>query len=275
MTELSATVADVVAAVHRRYDPAGAEAWDAVGLGVRRPGRARAPDPPRGRPDPEDVVDEALAAGAGPAPHASPLLLRPVSSVAATGPAGRVVHRLIGGGCALLAAHTNADVARDGVSDVLAETVGLGRPRAAAVPAGRRRHRARTDRQRGPRGALVVVRRARARGAARPPRTGSGSRATCTGPCVAWRCAAARVRRPGRRCRGRRRRVPDRRPQAPRRARPPRRRWSGAARRRALGLGMALARRVAALLVSDLAADGVTVEARVSEIVTDPWTARL
>jgi len=124
MDKRTATVADVVAAVHRRYDPAGAEPWDAVGLVCGDPGAPvrrvhLAVDPA------EPVVDEALAAGADLLLVHHPLLLRPVSSVAATTPAGRIVHRLIAGGCALLAAHTNADVAADGVSDALAEAVGL------------------------------------------------------------------------------------------------------------------------------------------------------
>ena len=124
MSEPSATVEDVVAAVHRRYDPAGAEPWDAVGLVCGDPGaHVRrihfAVDPT------EAVVHEALEAGADMLITHHPLLLRPVSSVAATDPAGRVVHQLIRGGCALLAAHTNADVALDGVSDALARTLGL------------------------------------------------------------------------------------------------------------------------------------------------------
>jgi dinuclear metal center YbgI/SA1388 family protein len=118
------TVADVVAVVHRRYDPAGAEPWDAVGLVCGDPAAPvrrihLAVDPV------EQVVDEALAADADLLITHHPLLLRPVSSVAATTPAGRVVHRLVRGGCALLAAHTNADVAHDGVSDALAELLGV------------------------------------------------------------------------------------------------------------------------------------------------------
>jgi dinuclear metal center YbgI/SA1388 family protein len=59
-----------------------------------------------------------------------PLLMRGVSSVAANTPKGKVIHTLITGGCALFAAHTNADSARPGVSDKLAELVGItpGRP---------------------------------------------------------------------------------------------------------------------------------------------------
>ena len=59
-----------------------------------------------------------------------PLLLRGVESVAADTPKGKVIHTLIRGGVALFAAHTNADSARPGVNDKLAELVGItpGRP---------------------------------------------------------------------------------------------------------------------------------------------------
>ena len=128
----AATVADVVDAVHRHYDPVTAEDWDAVGLVCGDP---RAPvrrvlvavDPVAA------TVDEALDLGADLLLTHHPLLLRPVSSVAATTPAGRLVHRLVTGGCALLAAHTNADIAADGVSDALAAALGLG-PVTPVVP---------------------------------------------------------------------------------------------------------------------------------------------
>ncbi|MGD9955165.1 MAG: Nif3-like dinuclear metal center hexameric protein [Candidatus Nanopelagicales bacterium] len=137
MSERPATVADVVAAVHRRYDPAWAEPWDAVGLVCGDPAAPvrrihLAVDPTL------EVVEEALDSGADLLLTHHPLLLRPVSSVAATDPGGRVVHALIRGGCALLAAHTNADVARDGVSDALAALLGLldVRPVRPSAPAG-------------------------------------------------------------------------------------------------------------------------------------------
>jgi len=118
------SLADVVAAVHRRYDPATAEDWDAVGLVCGDPAAPVrrvlvAVDPVAA------TVDEALGLGADLLLTHHPLLLRPVSSVAATTPAGTLVHRLVSGGCALLAAHTNADVAREGVSDALAAALGL------------------------------------------------------------------------------------------------------------------------------------------------------
>ncbi len=118
------TVGDVVRAVHARYPPSSAEAWDAVGLVCGDP---QAPverlllavDPAPA------VVDEAVAWGADLLLSHHPLLLRGVHSVAADTAKGRIVHRLVRDGVALLSAHTNADVARPGVSDALADALGL------------------------------------------------------------------------------------------------------------------------------------------------------
>jgi len=73
----------------------------------------------------EEVVDEAVARGADLLLVHHPLFLRPVTSVAATTPKGRVVHRLLAAGCALHVAHTNADAASPGVSDALARILDL------------------------------------------------------------------------------------------------------------------------------------------------------
>ena len=54
-----------------------------------------------------------------------PLLLRGVDTVAASSGKGALIHRLIRAGSALFTAHTNADAANPGVSDALAETLGL------------------------------------------------------------------------------------------------------------------------------------------------------
>ncbi|MFV2095426.1 Nif3-like dinuclear metal center hexameric protein [Micromonospora sp. LOL_014] len=128
-------VADVTAAVERRYPTAWAEQWDRVGLVL-------------GEPDapvrhvwcvvdcvPETVA-EAVDAGADMIIAHHPLLLRGVSSVAPTTYKGRIVHDLIRAGVALYVAHTNVDVARPGVSDALADRLGLTnlRPLAPAAP---------------------------------------------------------------------------------------------------------------------------------------------
>ncbi|UFU04871.1 Nif3-like dinuclear metal center hexameric protein [Ruania halotolerans] len=115
---------EVIELLERRYPPATAESWDAVGLVAGEPGAPVrrvlfAVDPT------EEVVAEAAAAGADLLVTHHPLLLRPVNSVAATTPKGRVLHRLITEGIALYVAHTNADSAAGGVNDALADALDL------------------------------------------------------------------------------------------------------------------------------------------------------
>ncbi|HEU5045849.1 MAG TPA: Nif3-like dinuclear metal center hexameric protein [Nocardioidaceae bacterium] len=109
------------------YDPSTAEDWDAVGLTcgdpdqeVRRVLFAVDPAPV--------VVEEAVEWRADLLVTHHPLLLRPVHAVAATRPKGRTVHALIGAGCALFTAHTNADLPAGGVNESLALALGMQHP---------------------------------------------------------------------------------------------------------------------------------------------------
>lgn len=118
------SIAQVSAAVARRYPPALAEPWDAVGLVCGRPEAAA--DRILVTIDvTQPVVDRALDWGARLIIAHHPLLLAPVTSVTATGVKGRILHDLIEGRCGLLTAHTNADRARPGVSDALAAALGI------------------------------------------------------------------------------------------------------------------------------------------------------
>ena len=130
-------LAEIVALVEGWYPPQHAEEWDAVGLVCGDPDAEvrrvlLAVDPVLG------VVDEAVALGADLVIVHHPLYLKGTTSVAATTPKGRVVHRLARAGCGLLTAHTNADSPTGGVSEAIALALGLGdvRPLApdAAVP---------------------------------------------------------------------------------------------------------------------------------------------
>ncbi|WP_431961216.1 Nif3-like dinuclear metal center hexameric protein [Actinacidiphila sp. bgisy160] len=117
-------LSDVIAALEALWPPAWAEQWDAVGLVCGDPdaevGRVLfAVDPVR------EVVEEAITTGADLLVTHHPLYLRGTTTVAATGFKGRVVHTLIRNDIALHVAHTNADRADPGVSDALAEAVGL------------------------------------------------------------------------------------------------------------------------------------------------------
>ncbi|MEU4765374.1 Nif3-like dinuclear metal center hexameric protein [Actinosynnema sp. NPDC023794] len=118
------TLGDVLEVLEAAYPPATAESWDAVGLvcGDRAEPVSRAlfcVDPV------ESTVDEALEVGAQLIVAHHPLMLRGVTGVPADDPKGGLVHRLIRARVALYTAHTNADVANPGVSDALAEALGL------------------------------------------------------------------------------------------------------------------------------------------------------
>ncbi|HKE68712.1 MAG TPA: Nif3-like dinuclear metal center hexameric protein, partial [Nocardioidaceae bacterium] len=120
----AATVAEVQAVLETAYDPHRAEDWDAVGLVTGDPADEvrrilLAVDPTH------DVIDEAIAEHADLLVTHHPLLLRPVNSVAATTPKGRAVHKLIGNRVALITAHTNADAPPGGVSDAMAQALGI------------------------------------------------------------------------------------------------------------------------------------------------------
>ncbi len=128
------SLADVVGSIEDLYDPAWAEDWDAVGLVCGEPGATVgkilfAVDPVNA------VAAEAIVWQADLVVTHHPLFLRGVHGVPATTPKGRVVHALLTNGCALYVAHTNADVARPGVSDALARALGL-TPGPALVPTG-------------------------------------------------------------------------------------------------------------------------------------------
>jgi dinuclear metal center YbgI/SA1388 family protein len=117
-------LADVLEVVERLWPRSGAESWDAVGLVAGDP--AAPVERIRLAVDAVlDTVDEAVADGAQLLLTHHPLLLRGVTSVAEDRYKGAVIARLIRGGCALLAAHTNADVVERGTSAVFADRLGL------------------------------------------------------------------------------------------------------------------------------------------------------
>lgn len=132
---MSVRLADVIDALDEAYPPGLAESWDSVGLVCG---------------DPDDALEsvtvavDATPAVVGEVPDGGlllahhPLLMRGVDTVAASTPKGALVHRLIRTGRSLFTAHTNADSAAPGVSDALAEALGLAveaplEPRTAAT----------------------------------------------------------------------------------------------------------------------------------------------
>ena len=119
---MSVRLSEMIAVLDAAYPPRLAHDWDSVGLVC---------GDPDDRIDSVTVAVDATAAvidavgerGLLLAHH--PLLLRGVDTVAASTPKGALIHRLIRSGSALFTAHTNADAASPGVSDALAEAIGL------------------------------------------------------------------------------------------------------------------------------------------------------
>jgi len=118
------TLGEVLEVVERLYPPSTAQSWDRVGLvtgdlqqPVRRVHLAVFPT--------LAVIEEARELGADLLLTHHPLLLRGVHSVATTTAKGAGVTHLVVGDIALYVAHTNADVAADGVCEALAQACGL------------------------------------------------------------------------------------------------------------------------------------------------------
>jgi dinuclear metal center YbgI/SA1388 family protein len=121
---VTSSLADANAAVAALWPLDEAEDWDAPGLLSGDPASAvtrihLAVDAVL------DTVDEAIEGGAQLLVVHHPLLLRGVTSVAEDRYKGAAIARLIRAGCALVAAHTNADIVARGTSAVLAERLGL------------------------------------------------------------------------------------------------------------------------------------------------------
>ncbi len=121
---MTTTVADVRAAAERLWPVSGVEPWDAVGLVSGEPS-APVSSVLLAVDAVIDTVDEALERGADLLLVHHPLLLRGVTSIAGDRYKGAVLTRLIRGECALLSAHTNADIVGTGTSAVLADRLGL------------------------------------------------------------------------------------------------------------------------------------------------------
>ncbi|HHV22043.1 MAG TPA: Nif3-like dinuclear metal center hexameric protein [Propionibacterium sp.] len=124
MTDQPVTVADVVGLVEKHYPPRTAEGWDKVGL-VCGSGDWPVTSVLFTIDITPEVVAEAIALEANLIVAHHPLLLRGVHGVDGAHPKGRMLLDMIQQGIACYAAHTNADVAPDGVCVALAEALGL------------------------------------------------------------------------------------------------------------------------------------------------------
>lgn len=119
---MSVPLSEVIGVLDAAYPPELAHDWDSVGLVCGDPD-----EPVTSVTIAVDATDAVAAEvpGGGLLLAHHPLLLRGVDTVAASTAKGALLHRLIRTGRSLFTAHTNADSATPGVSDALADTLGL------------------------------------------------------------------------------------------------------------------------------------------------------
>lgn len=119
---MSVPLSEIIGVLDAAYPPWLAADWDSVGLVCGDP------DEPV---ETVTVAVDATAAVVAEVPDRGlllahhPLLLRGVDTVAASTAKGALLHQMIRTGRALFTAHTNADSASPGVSDALADVLGL------------------------------------------------------------------------------------------------------------------------------------------------------
>jgi dinuclear metal center YbgI/SA1388 family protein len=119
---VSARLSEVIDVLDAAYPPNLAQDWDSVGLVCGDPSETV---------ETVTVAVDATAAVVAEVPDGGlllahhPLLLRGVDTVAASTAKGSLLHQMIRTGRALFTAHTNADSASPGVSDALADALGL------------------------------------------------------------------------------------------------------------------------------------------------------
>ncbi len=117
-------VADIVGIINKIAPTSLAEAWDNPGLQIGDPAAqvtrvmiALDPTP--------DVIDSALAASCQLLVTHHPFIFKPLKSISTATPHGATIHKAMKGGLSILSLHTNYDIVRDGLNDLLAEKVGL------------------------------------------------------------------------------------------------------------------------------------------------------
>ena len=121
---MGATVAEIIQIINQLAPPLLAEEWDNVGLQigdsrqpVRRIGVALDPSP--------EVVKEACKNKVDLLITHHPLIFRPLKSIDFDTPGGSIIQMAAQHQLAIFSAHTNLDIVRDGVNDVLAQQLGL------------------------------------------------------------------------------------------------------------------------------------------------------
>lgn len=121
---LTPTVSDLLETIDQLAPFALAEEWDNVGLMVGAPAH-QVSGVLVGLDPTETLLAEALRLGANTIVTHHPLLFKPAKTIRTDQPLGRTIAKALAGNINIIACHTNLDVVGDGVSDTLAQQLGL------------------------------------------------------------------------------------------------------------------------------------------------------
>lgn len=125
---MAAQLDALIAHFEKLWPVEGAEDWDAPGLVVGSTNQ-RVTRVLLSVDVTDEILDEAIDGGFDLILAHHPYLLKPINSVTEDKAKGALVSKAIKAGISIYAAHTNADIVADGVSDVLAKTLGISNTR--------------------------------------------------------------------------------------------------------------------------------------------------
>ena len=116
--------ADIVGIINKIAPVELAEQWDNPGLQIGDPVAEVSRIMVALDPTPA-VVNSAIAASCQLLITHHPLIFKPLKSISTATPHGTLIQKAIRGGLSILSLHTNYDIAKGGLNDLLASKIGL------------------------------------------------------------------------------------------------------------------------------------------------------
>ena len=121
---MTASVKDIVNSLNLEAPFSLAESWDNVGLLVGNLDQ-KVTSILIGLDPTNTLIDEALAIGANTIITHHPVIFRPLPVINTADPSGKLLEKALSNKLSIISCHTNLDSATDGVSDILASSLGL------------------------------------------------------------------------------------------------------------------------------------------------------
>lgn len=121
---MTVKIKDIIAGLDQEAPFSLAEDWDNVGLLVGNP-EQEIRSVLIGLDPTTTLVDEAISRGADTILTHHPVIFRPLPNINTASPEGRILEKALTHRISIISCHTNLDNAAEGVSDILATTLGL------------------------------------------------------------------------------------------------------------------------------------------------------